>query len=90
MARAHNLSLHKQYAIDMKIITLQKKKSVLKLMIRITILIDATLTSRKNDIFNLSVCLNDSHKKSTDTGKQQEKCLLRVSICFHLVFFSSL
>ena len=45
-------------------------------MIFTTILIDATLTSRKNDIFNMSVCLNDCHKKSTDTRKLQEKMFI--------------
>ena len=38
----------------------------------ITILIDATLMSpKKMAFFNLSVCLNDCHKKSTDTRKLQ-------------------
>ena len=42
-------------------------------MIFITILIDPTLTSRKNDIFNLSVCLNDCHKKNQQTQENYKK-----------------
>ena len=43
-----------------------------------------------NDIFNLTVCLNDCHKKSTDTRKLQSNVnLLSFGAFFHQCSFDS-
>ena len=53
----------------------------------ITILIDATLTSPKNDIFNLSVCLNDCHKKSTRHKETIKMFIAYINLLYFGAFF---
>ena len=72
----------------------QIEKSNIQLNIKIIVLLVLKENAFNMDVqfqisrnFNLSLCLNDDHAKTIDTRKLQYICLLRKSICFHLVLF---